>query len=356
MHWKRAIQLGGVTVLFLATTALAGDRPRLAYPCHTATQPLSLEAGFDDPCWRPAPVAGPMVLYLAEDQEAEPTTHFRALVDDQSLWIIVRAFEPNMAGLVATHTRHDDAIFLDDSIELFVDPLHDHDHYYQLVANSVGAQYESFRTDAGWNGRWEAKARREADAWVLTVRIPLSTLEAKRPGPGTVWGFNCCRNRLADKGHHQLSQWSPTVAGFHDPENFGHLLFTNETAEAGLARAAAGLRARHGALDIVIPDGHLVVNADGSFQRTTYAAGIAALHETLARRVKELRTLLPRAKGSPETQTVEAALAAADKVLGTSTDAGDRRALPLKHALEVCISKADDAYWQLRLHIVLTEP
>lgn len=77
--------------------------------------------------------------------------------------------------------------------------------------------------------------------WTLEMAIPFSALKVK-PREGDAWGFNICREHWAH-GRKEISAWSLTRGGFHNPRAFGHLIFgtarpvMRRTAEEALREA-----------------------------------------------------------------------------------------------------------------------
>ena len=333
----------------------AGQRADLVYPCRPAHKPVAVRTAWDDPAWQGAPVAGGFVVHPGASGPADPPTHFRARHDAQALYLSVLCYEPDLSTIVTRHKRHDDPVYMDDSVELFVDPKHDHRTYWQLIANAAGARYDSIRQDPSWSGPWQAHAGRCQRGWSLAVTIPFNSLGAPPPAEGTAWGFNCCRNRW--KGRQcTWSQWAETAGGFHAPNDFGHLLFTRATTHADLVQACATLRQKHGRLRIVVDDGHLVVEPNGTFTHTTYEGRIRASRQRLRRRLGEVEALARQLEGVIPPAKLNKVLGDARRTLDRADRARGLSSLPLGQALRDAFDQVDELYWQLRLEQVLSEP
>jgi hypothetical protein len=69
--------------------------------------------------------------------------------------------------------------------------------------------------------KFQVKVQPSADGWLLEAAIPLEQL-----GAGEL-RFNLTRNRQIKGQPNELSTWSPMakVGGWHDPNNYGTLLF-----------------------------------------------------------------------------------------------------------------------------------
>jgi hypothetical protein len=79
--------------------------------------------------------------------------------------------------------------------------------------------------DFNWDGRAQSavKVDKRKRVWTAEWRLPLETLSASKPGPGTRWRLNLYR---CDKANNAYLGWSPVLTGsFHTPEKFGTLEF-----------------------------------------------------------------------------------------------------------------------------------
>jgi hypothetical protein len=85
------------------------------------------------------------------------------------------------------------------------------------------------RDDAGWNGDWQCTTRveREPRRWLALVSIPLRTLDAPPPAPGTIWRANVGRSHALTRGRIDRSIWSstPRSTAIDDPAVWGEIAF-----------------------------------------------------------------------------------------------------------------------------------
>ena len=220
-------------VLPLLATATSMVWPVPAIVCHRAEGKVEIDGHLTEPCWRRAAWATGFSL-LGSGEPARAQTLFAVLYDDRRLYVAVECMEPNTEGLVVRHRERDSQVWLDDAVEIFVDPRHSHRSYFQFVVNAAGAKFDcegrrmnGISTDHSWNGAWTAATSVGKGAWIVELCIPLSTLGVGRPSPWAIFGFNVCRDRQpGGKGKaFEWSSWAPMTKGFHEPENFGHLLF-----------------------------------------------------------------------------------------------------------------------------------
>ncbi len=170
------------------------------------------------PLWDAAAWLGP---FVRADARAMPDAETTARVarTEHALLLLVHCAEPRMDRIVATQTRRDATVWVDDCIEVFVQPPGE--AYRHFIVNSLGTPYDEREKDGTWNAEWQVSARALDSAWEVALVLPWASLGGA-PVEGDEWGFNVCRCRQAEP---ELSQWSPTVEGFHKPEAFGRIGF-----------------------------------------------------------------------------------------------------------------------------------
>lgn len=167
-------------------------------------------------------------------------TSFKMLYDDENIYVAFKAALP--ASRTYLPQGHDGGATGQDCLEFFVDPYGEREIYYHLIWNPVAkSTYDSARGlikdalnplfnkfDPSWNGEWSYTTSRDGDNWYSVLTLPLATISAEPPTPGTVWCLNVGRTDYNDgKGMPELSLWSPNLEtmSFHDPECFGEAVF-----------------------------------------------------------------------------------------------------------------------------------
>ena len=230
----RTCALAGLAALLAATHVTAGSVPMVRVG--RAAAPPRIDGKLDDACWTNAAVLTPFLRHdgmgLARQQ-----TIGRMCWDDRALYM---AFTCSERALVPASqkshllkrevTRHDGPVFGDESIELFLRPGAT-GHYYQLAANILGTRYESRAMDASFDAPWQAATTTGTTAWHLEVAVPFASLGTPTPKPGGTWTFNVCRNRHPELEH---STWSGLKGAFHNPDQFGQMVFAQATAPVHL--------------------------------------------------------------------------------------------------------------------------
>lgn len=189
----------------------------LGTPSTLATRATpKLDGRLDDSCWAPARAISHLVVHTGTRLPREPTRAWTAY-DDTGLYVAFDCPHPPGATLRAAADRHDADTWLDDSVEVFLDPDHDHRDYFHFCVNCRGQIRDSRGTDPQWESGAEAAVARAPGAWSVEIKIPYDRLAIGLKTTPT-WGINFVRN---DRVHRETVTWS--LGGFHDPRRFGNV-------------------------------------------------------------------------------------------------------------------------------------
>jgi hypothetical protein len=156
------------------------------------------------------------VVHTGDALPTEPTQAWLTN-DDKALYVAFACPFPAGSELKLDATERDGTSWLDESVEVFIDPGHTHSQYVQYCVNAAGVVRDSRAQDASWNSNVHVATRRQKDRWTMEMAIPFAEL----PLPLTVgqtWGINLVRN---DRVHGETSTWS--LGGFHRPGRFGNV-------------------------------------------------------------------------------------------------------------------------------------
>lgn len=275
---RPSLSLLMVALALLSITGAGAEDsyPIYVYPVPQITGGLQIDGQLTEPQWSQAALVSGFTIYGSNNLAAPVQTAFRVLYDSQHLYVGVLCQEPAMARLVPiAHPRDEHAIFGSESVEVFVDPAHTHDIYYQLAANAAGSLYDGLRTDISWNSQTRTAAAAGEASWSLEMAIPWTCLGVA-PRAGAVLGFNVTRNRTIGEDR-QWSMWSRVRHGFHDPERFGHLVLAGTPEMIGRLGPELRKGDRSGPITVFSPEG---------FAQTTYrqlaAQSLKALDQLLA--------------------------------------------------------------------------
>lgn len=201
----------------------------------------------------PKGTAGATLGRLVRTDGANPTQPTTASVswDDAGLTVTFDCIDDNVTA--KERPRDDADMWLDDCVDIFIDPGHTHEDkskWVHLLINASGGLFDergpttmyhpatgaSLAGDIGWNAAsLKADVQRTSGGWSAKVFIAWDDLGGK-PKPGDVWGFNVGRE---DNGGGENTCWSPTFGPFSKIHRWGHLLFFDDAKNTpALTRAA----------------------------------------------------------------------------------------------------------------------
>ncbi len=313
----------------LPLPALAGDDYAIkVYPCPRLKPPPAIDGSLADACWKTAPLVSGFTYYNRPEL-LEVQTSFRVGYDDRYLYFGVHCDEPMVKRLTPTHAGRDaHGVFRGETIEIFIEPRHDHASYFQLAVNLAGSFYDSRGSDPTWNSESRLKTKVVADGWVLEFAVPWRDLGIEKPTRGMIVGFNVCRDRYTG-GAREWSNWAQTAANFHDPIRFAHLVLSADEATVGRLEGEFRKGGRRGPV---------VVFAHAGYAKRAYLA--------MARTaLKRLDALLSQLAAEGKAERSEAARAEVAKRL----DAAKKQVQPFR--VRIASSKPFDAAEWTRLSI-----
>ena len=227
--------------LLLVSASLCAQPSVPRYEVKRATSAIVIDGRPDDKAWASA---NTIELIFPWDSQtgAKQKTVARLLWDDQNLYV---AYECEDTDIVAFRTERDDPTYLDDAVEIFINPMPSQTGiYYGLEMNARGVLYDYVMYQSKYlfkqfnlqgvqlatfiDGTMNARGDRDK-GWSLEVAIPWANFEAlsKRPVPGTVWSANINRWDGVEPNR-RMSNWSDPLQpqpNPHVPARFGQLIF-----------------------------------------------------------------------------------------------------------------------------------
>jgi len=169
--------------------------------------------------WGQAAVLSEFVTLGGEGRVQLPTTVYVGYTE-QALYVGATLFDPNPQQLRREVTQRDGEVWRDDCLELFVDTTGDRQDYAHLAVNSLGTKYDSYDRVVTEDFQWQAAATIQDNGWSVEIQLPFANQIA--PQPGDEWIVEVARNAArADV----LSSWGRHNKSFHEPQNFGTLIF-----------------------------------------------------------------------------------------------------------------------------------
>ena len=233
--WPLAIALAGGPV--------SAQAPIPRYEVRRATAPIAIDGELNDAAWSDA---SPVVTlrFLWDDQTgAKQQTLVRLLWDADALYA---GFKADDADINARFTQRDDPTFLDDAVEIFINPDPSQEVvYYGFEMNARGVLYDYLNYNSRTLfKRFDATGIRIAVAlegtlnhrddvdhgWSLEVAIPWENFERLSRDPpeaGTVWKANLNRWDGVEPDR-RMSIWSDPLndeSWPHVPSRFGEIVF-----------------------------------------------------------------------------------------------------------------------------------
>ncbi|MBT3380646.1 MAG: DUF4838 domain-containing protein [Lentisphaerae bacterium] len=187
---------------------------------------ITIDGKLDEDGWARSALLN-RFLSNADGKPTAQKTELRLLRAQEHLYFAFTCHDPLTRELP---TKKGDV----DYIEIFLDPEHDHDSFYQLLIDTegrVGSWYHEGAgepADATWESNIDVAVQRHDGRWIMEIRLPRAGLKDGLHRPvGRPWGANFCRTmaRPARPEDH-FSCWSPLLRGrFAQPDLFAHIFF-----------------------------------------------------------------------------------------------------------------------------------
>ncbi|MFH1708796.1 MAG: CehA/McbA family metallohydrolase [Planctomycetota bacterium] len=208
--------------LFIAGSAgeAGGAPPTMAVP--RLRKSVVLTGRVDDAGWQ---TAGRMRQFIdATTGRPSPfAPEARIAHDGAALFLGLVCPEPMPEALVTKVAAHGDpATWMDDSLEIFIDPFNRRDSYFHLMVNAAGFACLKGVKRAVERGLVTTKAGRREYAWAVEIAVPFALLGGA-PASGATWGFNIVRSKQTDPPRD--CRWSHTGMSNHMPRLFGEIKF-----------------------------------------------------------------------------------------------------------------------------------
>jgi hypothetical protein len=174
-----------------------GHTPGATVAALRVTVPPAIDGELDDEAWAGAePATRFTQLDPEEGQPATERTELRVVFDDEAVYVGARMFDRE-AGLIARRlaSRDDDSDA--DSIDIYLDPMHDHQTGATFRISAAGVQrdavvFNDTWDDSSWDSVWHSAVSVDNQGWSAELRIPLSQLRFTFAERQT-WGINAMR-------------------------------------------------------------------------------------------------------------------------------------------------------------------
>ncbi len=223
---------------------------------------ITLDGKLNETAWQQAPSSRPLVeMKGGGTVDKNLQTTFKVLYDETGVYFGIRANEPEIKNLKNnTPVILDAAVWTNDDVEVFIDPIGDRVEYYQFAASPGGARCDLYYIEsgntgkAGYNPVWQSKSFIGKDYYSTEIFIPFAALNNRKLKPGKQdWIISVTRQRLAGKksrytlfntggkqGFHNISAWGK-VKGITVPGGKYQLYADNPSGSVG--KTATGYKA-----------------------------------------------------------------------------------------------------------------
>ena len=188
-----------VAALALASPVFAQSAPDMELHAVRIEAPLKIDGHLDDAIYATVPPTTDLWQQEpVEGDKATERTEFWVFFDADRLYVSVRAWESNMAGLVANEMRRDNTnIFQNDHVAFLLDTFHDRRNGVEFAINAIGGRWDGqisneTQFNADWNPVYDLAVGRFEGGWTVEVAIPFKSLRYG-PGRAQVWGMNVRR-------------------------------------------------------------------------------------------------------------------------------------------------------------------
>jgi hypothetical protein len=214
----------GSAIVALAVSAVGAgaQAPPAAAQSLTASQApdsaIDVDGRLDEAPWRDASVADRFTQRDPSDgAPATERTEVRVLVSESAIYVGVRAFDSDPAGIVGRLARRDE-IEDSDAITVYLDSFHDRRTAFQFMVTprgSIGDQYstnDSQGGDSSWDPVWQVGTSLDEQGWTAEFRIPFTQLRFATEE--ATWGFQV-RRQIQRKS--EDAYWAPvskSASGF----------------------------------------------------------------------------------------------------------------------------------------------
>lgn len=157
-----------------------------------------IDGDLSDPIWEHAtPLGGLVQVEPVRGGAPSESTEVLLCYDSRALYIALRCFDSDPAGIRATQMQRDANLDPDDRVEILIDPFLDRRNAFWFQIGAAGSLGDALITRNGasfnkpWDGIFDGRARITHEGWQAELEIPFATINFD-PAQ-TSWGFNLRR-------------------------------------------------------------------------------------------------------------------------------------------------------------------
>ncbi len=151
------------------------------YTAYRTADPIHVDGRLDEPAWRAAPQS-PRFVDILTGAPALHDTRASVIWDDRNLYVAFRIEEPQVH---AKYTNHNDPIYYDNDVEVFIAGR---DAYYEFEVNAFNTVYEVLFI---WNDAYEKNGFAAAPEFARSKLKPFNGVDFKtHPRGGRLGNFD----------------------------------------------------------------------------------------------------------------------------------------------------------------------
>jgi len=216
-------------------------------PVTRTNKPIRFDGLLIDQAWREAP-SPPLFVRSVGGGRTKRRTWAKLLWDDKNLYIAMNARDRDIRS---KFTKRDDALWLEDAFEVFIDADSNQKTYVELQVSPAKVLFDAFFPAYGPPGRrgavksYNPKVKvavrvngtlnnpNDMDrSWIVEMAIPFSEIRATPripPKPGDKWRFNLFRiNRLKGSKKSDDAALFATGGDYHQLSAMGNMVFVSK--------------------------------------------------------------------------------------------------------------------------------
>jgi hypothetical protein len=242
-------------------------QPPRSYSATKTTQKITIDGKDNETAWSKAAWSETFVDIEGKTGQEDPyKTRYKLLWDDNFLYVYVKMKEEH---IWAKLKEHDQKIYLDNALEIFMDPDGDAHQYMEFEINAYGTVWDLMMTKPYRNrgqsvSGWDIKSLKKAvvidgtlndpsdkdKSWSVELAFPLSSLNLGDGKPAISrkrWRMTVARVQYqmdVKNGVYEYKKapsgkdlspayyvWTPQgLVSLHYPERFGYVTFNNGQA------------------------------------------------------------------------------------------------------------------------------
>ncbi len=228
------------------------------YTCYRTDGEVNVDGQLDESSWKNAPKTAPFVD-IESGFRVRLNTVAKMLWDDEYFYVGFICTEPD---IWATLTERDSVIYIDNDVEVFIDPDDDTLNYYELEINALNTVWDlllnkPYNKGGKADNSWDIEGLKHAvkvdgtlnqpedtdKGWTVEIAFPWKALAqysgkmSTPPQNGDRWRVNFSRvERERNSGLQDCDNWVWAVQrkiNMHIPEKRGYVTFSNDVVGMG---------------------------------------------------------------------------------------------------------------------------